>query len=216
MMENREEFIEANVGLVRALVPRFLGRGLEYDDLFQAGCVGLIKAAEGFEAERGFKFSTYAVPVILGEMRRLFRDGGALKVSRGLKELSMKAVRLSEQMARESGTSPSVAELAEVLGVTPEKCAEALNAGILPVSLTSAEDGGSLDVPVDSHEEAISEHLALHQVIKTLPEPDKRLLEYRYFGRETQTETARRLGITQVQVSRREKKLLLYLRSLLL
>ncbi|MGN0478500.1 MAG: sigma-70 family RNA polymerase sigma factor [Hominenteromicrobium sp.] len=215
-MENKAEFVERNVGLVRSLVPRFLGRGIEYDDLFQAGCVGLMKAAEHFDPDRGFKFSTYAVPVILGEMRRLFRDGGAVKVSRSLKELSMKAVRLSERIEMETGEAPSVSALAERLGVTTERCAEALNAAVQPLSLTSEEDSGETDVPVDSPEEKISDRLALRQIIKTLPDADQRLLEYRYFGNKTQVETAKRLGITQVQVSRREKKLLLYLRTLLL
>ena len=215
-MENRGEFVERNVGLVRSLVPRFLGRGIEYDDLFQAGCVGLMKAAEHFDPDRGFKFSTYAVPVILGEMRRLFRDGGAVKVSRSLKELSMKAVRLSEKTEMETGEAPSISELAAQLGVTPERCAEALNAAVQPLSLTKDEDSGETDVPVDSPEEKIADRLALQQVIKTLPDADQRLLEYRYFGNQTQVETAKRLGISQVQVSRREKKLLLYLRSLLL
>lgn len=215
-MENRAEFVERNVGLVRSLVPRFLGRGIEYDDLFQAGCVGLMKAAEHFDPDRGFKFSTYAVPVILGEMRRLFRDGGAVKVSRSLKELSMKAVRLSEKTEMETGEAPSISELAAQLGVTPERCAEALNAAVQPLSLTNDEDSGETDVPVDSPEEKIADRLALQQVIKTLPDADQRLLEYRYFGNQTQVETAKRLGISQVQVSRREKKLLLYLRSLLL
>ena len=215
-MENRGKFVERNVGLVRSLVPRFLGRGIEYDDLFQAGCVGLMKAAEHFDPDRGFKFSTYAVPVILGEMRRLFRDGGAVKVSRSLKELSMKAVRLSEKIEMETGEAPSISELATQLGVTPERCAEALNAAVQPLSLTNDEDSGETDVPVDSPEEKIADRLALQQVIKTLPDADQRLLEYRYFGNQTQVETAKRLGISQVQVSRREKKLLLYLRSLLL
>ena len=215
-MENRGEFVERNVGLVRSLVPRFLGRGIEYDDLFQAGCVGLMKAAEHFDPDRGFKFSTYAVPVILGEMRRLFRDGGAVKVSRSLKELSMKAVRLSEKIEMETGEVPSISELAAQLGVTPERCAEALNAAVQPLSLTNDEDSGETDVPVDSPEEKIADRLALQQVIKTLPDADQRLLEYRYFGNQTQVETAKRLRISQVQVSRREKKLLLYLRSLLL
>ena len=134
-MENKD-FAERNVGLVRALVPRFLGRGIEYDDLFQAGCEGLIKAAAHFDPDRGYKFSTYAVPVILGEMRRLFREGGTVKVSRGLKELSMKAVHLSEQIETETGKAPSVSVLAEKLGVPEEKCAEALNAAAQPVSLT--------------------------------------------------------------------------------
>lgn len=215
-MENKAEFVERNVGLVRSLVPRFLGRGIEYDDLFQAGCVGLMKAAEHFDPDRGFKFSTYAVPVILGEMRRLFRDGGAVKVSRSLKELSMKAVRLSEKIEMETGEAPSISELATQLGVTPERCAEALNAAVQPLSLTNDEDSGETDVPVDSPEEKIADRLALQQVIKTLSDADQRLLEYRYFGNQTQVETAKRLGISQVQVSRREKKLLLYMRSLLL
>ncbi len=215
-MENREDFVARNVGLVRSLVPRFLGRGIEYDDLFQAGCMGLIKAADHFDASRGFQFSTYAVPVILGEMRRLFRDGGALKVSRSLKELSMKAVRTAERITKETGDAPSVSELAEALGISTEKCAEALNAGMQPLSLTSAEDDGETDVPVESMEERISDRLALRQVMETLPDADRRLLEYRYFGNQTQVETAKRLGITQVQVSRREKKLLLRLRGLLL
>ena len=128
----------------------------------------------------------------------------------------MKAVRLSEKIEMETGEAPSISELAAQLGVTPERCAEALNAAVQPLSLTKDEDSGETDVPVDSPEEKIADRLALQQVIKTLPEADQRLLEYRYFGNQTQVETAKRLGISQVQVSRREKKLLLYLRSLLL
>ena len=214
-MENKD-FAERNVGLVRALVPRFLGRGIEYDDLFQAGCEGLIKAASHFDPDRGYKFSTYAVPVILGEMRRLFREGGTVKVSRGLKELSMKAVHLSEQIETETGKAPSVSVLAEKLGVPEEKCAEALNAAAQPVSLTGDDENNETDIPVDAPEEKITDHLALQQILKALPEEDQRLIYYRYFKNQTQTETAKRLGTTQVQISRREKKLLLRLRGLLL
>lgn len=211
-----KDFAERNVGLVRALVPRFLGRGIEYDDLFQAGCVGLLKAAEHFDPARGYKFSTYAVPVILGEMRRLFREGGTVKVSRGLKELSIKAARLSEQIEMETGAAPSVSVLAAKLGVPEEKCAEALNAAAQPVSLTGDDENGETDIPVDAPEEKITDHLALQQILKALPEEDQRLIYYRYFKNQTQTETAKKLGTTQVQISRREKKLLLYLRGLLL
>ncbi len=207
---------EENVGLVRALVPRFLGRGVEYDDLFQAGCEGLIKAAQRFDPSRGFRFSTYAVPVILGEMRRLFREGGTVKVSRAVKELSMKASRLSEEIAAKTGRAPSVAELADRLSCTPEKCAEALGAAAPPVSLSGEDGEADSDLPTPSMEEHISDRLALRQVLETLPENDRRLIEYRYYGNRTQQETAERLGMTQVQVSRREKKVLLYLRSLLL
>lgn len=214
-MENKD-FAERNVGLVRALVPRFLGRGIEYDDLFQAGCEGLIKAAAHFDPDRGYMFSTYAVPVILGEMRRLFREGGTVKVSRGLKEFSMKAVHLSEQIETETGKAPSVSVLAEKLGVPEEKCAEALNAAAQPVSLTGDDENNETDIPVDAPEEKITDHLALQQILKALPEEDQRLIYYRYFKNQTQTETAKRLGTTQVQISRREKKLLLRLRGLLL
>ena len=165
---------------------------------------------------RGYKFSTYAVPVILGEMRRLFREGGTVKVSRGLKELSMKAVHLSEQIETETGKAPSVSVLAEKLGVPEEKCAEALNAAAQPVSLTGDDENNETDIPVDAPEEKITDHLALQQILKALPEEDQRLIYYRYFKNQTQTETAKRLGTTQVQISRREKKLLLHLRGLLL
>lgn len=178
-MENKD-FAERNVGLVRALVPRFLGRGIEYDDLFQAGCEGLIKAAAHFDPDRGYKFSTYAVPVILGEMRRLFREGGTVKVSRGLKELSMKAVHLSEQIETKTGKAPSVSVLAEKLGVPEEKCAEALNAAAQPVSLTGDDENNETDIPVDAPEEKITDHLALQQILKALPEEDQRLIYYRY------------------------------------
>ena len=213
---NRAEFAEENLGLVRSVVPRFLGRGIEYDDLYQAGCVGLIKAAENFDPALGHRFSTYAVPLILGEMRRLFRDGGAVKVSRSLKELSVKAMRLAEKLQTESGEAPTVSALAKRLGVTEEKCAEALTAGQQPLSLTNIEDESERDIPVDSHEEQVADRLALRQVMDRLSGEDRYLLEYRYFLNKTQAETAKRLGISQVQVSRREKKLLLQLRALLI
>ena len=215
-MQSKEISVEENVGLVRALVPRFLGRGLEYDDLFQAGCIGLVKAVERFDSELGYQFSTYAVPLILGEMRRLFREGGAVKISRSLKELSLKAMHLAEEIEKKTGEAPTVSVLADAMGITEEKCVDALNAAQLPISLTSFEGEGEQDIPVESHEEQVSDRLALRQVLDTLPEKDRCLLEYRYFQRKTQVETAKRLGISQVQVSRREKKLLLQLRSLLL
>ncbi len=215
-MQNKEIVVEENVGLVHALVPRFLGRGFEYDDLFQAGSIGLVKAVERFDPTLGYKFSTYAVPHILGEMRRLFRDGGAVKISRGLKELSLKAVRMAEEIEKKTGEAPTVSALAAAMHISEEKCADALNAAQLPVSLTSLEGDGEQDIPVESHEEQVSDRLALHQVLDALPEKDRHLLEYRYFQRKTQVETAKQLGISQVQVSRREKKLLMQLRSLLI
>ena len=139
-------------------------------------------------------------------------DGGIVTT----KELSMKAVHLSEQIETETGKAPSVSVLAEKLGVPEEKCAEALNAAAQPVSLTGDDENNETDIPVDAPEEKITDHLALQQILKALPEEDQRLIYYRYFKNQTQTETAKRLGTTQVQISRREKKLLLRLRGLLL
>ena len=150
-MDSRDKVINDNIGLVHACAKRFKARGIEYDDLFQAGCVGLIKAVDGFDGERGVKFSTYAVPVILGEMRRLFRDGGTVKVGRTLKELSMKA---SRETASFSAGGPNAYDqrTAEILGVETADAAQAVNAGQVPLSLTAddEEGGGQIDVPVDS------------------------------------------------------------------
>ncbi len=208
-----ERAVEENIGLVHLCARRFLGKGVEYDDLFQAGCVGLIKAAENFDTSRGVKFSTYAVPVILGEVRRLFRDGGAVRVSRGMRELGKKARDAEEAFRRERGTSPTVTEIAERLGVTPEKAALAMGVSRTPLSLTGEEDGEQLEIPVEAPEEKMTERMTLYEIIRTLEERDRKLIEYRYFHGKTQTETAALLGMTQVQVSRREKKLLLYMRG---
>ncbi len=130
------------MGLVHACAHRFKGRGIEYEDLFQAGCIGLIKAADAFDFDRGVRFSTYAVPVILGEMRRLFRDGGAVKISRTIKELSLKVSRLREQMFYEIGREPTVSELAGRLSVSEEAVVEAIGVCSPPVSLTESDENG--------------------------------------------------------------------------
>ena len=205
--------MEENLGLAHLCARRFLGRGVEYDDLFQAGCVGLVKAAENFDTARGVKFSTYAVPVILGEVRRLFRDGGALRVSRGMRDLGRKAQETADQLRQETGKVPGVAQVAQRLGVPVEKAALALGVGQAPLSLTGPEDGGEVDVPVEAPEERMTERLTLYQVLQTLEERDRRLIQYRYFQGKTQTQTAALLSMTQVQVSRREKKLLLFMRA---
>lgn len=205
--------MEENLGLCHLCARRFMGRGVEYDDLFQAGCVGLIKAAENFDGARGVKFSTYAVPVILGEIRRLFRDGGAVRISRGMRELSKQAREAEEELRQENGAAPSVTDIAERLGVSVEKAALALGASRTPLSLTGEEDGEQLEIPVEAPEEKMTERMTLYQVLQSLEERDKKLIEYRYFQSKTQQETADLLGMTQVQVSRREKKLLLYMRG---
>lgn len=214
---DREAFITENLGLVHTCCHRFTSRGIEYDDLYQAGCIGLCKAVDGFDFGRGLKFSTYAVPVILGEIRRLFRDGGTVKVGRTLKELSLKAGREKERLAKNLGREPTVAELARQLGVTPEEAAEAVCAGLPAISLTyEGEDGVcELDLPAPDAEEEIADNLALKEVLKGLPDRDRQLIILRYFRAKTQSETAAKLGMTQVQVSRREKVILKELRDLL-
>lgn len=215
----RDTFTEQNLGLVHLCVKRFRGRGIEYDDLYSAGCVGLLKAIDAFDETRGVQFSTYAVPVILGEIKRLFRDGGAIKVSRGLKELSMKVVRAKEQFSKGHYREPTISELSSIMGVAEEEIVEALNVSAPPVSLTEEDDGGEsrqLDIKVENCEEKISELLSLREVIDRLDGKDRKLIVLRYLRGKTQTETARELAMTQVQVSRREKKVLKILRDQLL
>ena len=211
---DRDQQVQENIGLVHACAKRFKGRGIEYDDLFQAGCLGLVKAVDHFDESRGLKFSTYAVPVIFGEMRRLFRDGGAVKVGRSLKELSIRASRKAADFAEKEGRSPTVGELAKLLGVEPAEAAQALGAAQMPLSLTASEEegGGQIDVSIDGEDEKIAELLSLKQVVKELPQRDQNIIYFRYYKHRTQTETAQALGMTQVQVSRREKVILQELR----
>lgn len=205
-----------NMGLVHACAKRFRDRGMEYDDLVQAGCIGLIKAADGFDEQRGLKFSTYAVPLILGEIKRLFRDGGAVKISRPLKELSLRATRERERLAIDLGREPTVQELADALGIEAAEAAQAICASLPPLSLTRSsdeDDADQIDLPVSSPEEQITDRLALQQLLAQLEPRDRRLIELRYVARRTQQATAEQLGMTQVQVSRRERTLLLTLRE---
>lgn len=215
--ENRSELINSNFGLVHSCANKFRGRGVEYDDLFQAGCVGLVKAADNFDSSRGFAFSTYAVPVILGEIRRIFRDGGTVKVGRALKEKSRNAVKIREQMALEYGRDVTITELAEKLQVSVSEAAELITVSMPALSLTFDDEKGraELDIPTDSPEEEISEKLTLETVISSLEEKERRLIELRYFKGLTQVKTAKELGMSQVQVSRKEKAILLKMRKMM-
>ena len=212
---SKQEMIENNYGLVHACANKFRGRGVEYDDLFQAGCIGLIKAADKFDPSRGFAFSTYAVPVILGEINRIFRDGGAVKIGRSLKEKAPHALRIKEEMSLELGREPTVSELAEKLGVDIPQAAELITVSMPVISLTATDEKGTvqLDIPTPAPEEEISEKVALQTVVNSLEERDRRLIELRYFKGLTQVKTAMELGMSQVQVSRREKAILLYMRK---
>ncbi|MBR3801955.1 MAG: sigma-70 family RNA polymerase sigma factor [Clostridia bacterium] len=211
----REKIITENMGLVHSCAGKFKGKGVEYDDLFQAGCVGLVKAADGFEPERGFAFSTYAVPVILGEIRRIFRDGGTVKVGRMLKEKSRLAMLERERLTRINDREPTMSELADSLGLDIQETAHILNAAMPAFSLTADDESrnSQFDIPVESYDAEISDSIALQQVMVTLPERDRRIIELRYFKGMTQSKTAEQLGMSQVQVSRREKAILLDLRQ---
>lgn len=214
--EVRAPSAEENLGLVHLCANKFRGRGIEYDDLYSAGCIGLMKAVRAFDTGRGVRFSTYAVPVILGEIKRLFRDGGSIRVSRSLKELSVRIQRICEEFRQKNGREPTVSELAELSGESVTDVAEALCVCQPLLSLTSGEDEGQIDVPTEAPDEGIVDVLALRQIMSRLEPRDKALLELRYFRELTQAKTAKALGMTQVQVSRREKKLLTQMRKELL
>lgn len=206
----RDELISDNLGLVHSCANKFRNRGIEYDDLYSAGCLGLVKAADGFDETLGFRFSTYAVPAILGEIKRLFRDGGAVKVSRSLKEKSREAVKLRDELSVSLGREPTVSELSEKLGINEFDTVELLNIAVPPASLTATDEDGErqIDIPVDFGEEQIHNSIALREIIDEMPETDRRLIELRYYRGLTQTVTAQKLGLSQVQVSRRERSLL--------
>ncbi len=210
---DRDEFIESNLPLVHSLANRFRGRGIEYEELFAAGSLGLVKACDNFDHGRGLCFSTYAVPVILGEIKRLFRDGGAVKVSRSLKELSLKAARIRDRLISD-GKEPRISDIAEALGVSNEAAAEAITAGIPPISLSpSDDDENTTDIPTPSGEEKLIDRLSLRQCLAELSDSDRELILLRYERELTQCQTAAILGITQVQVSRRERKILSAMRE---
>lgn len=216
-MYDRNAAISDNLGLVRTCAGRFAGKGIEYDDLYQAGCMGLVKAADRFDPGRGFCFSTYAVPVILGEIKRMFRDGGSVRVSRGLKETGLKVARERERFAAEKGREPTVSELSAALGIPEEQVSEAACAMSPVMSLSASEDGErDIDIPVPAPDLQITELISLRQELGRLSEDDRRLLSKRFFEGKTQTAAAAELGLSQVQVSRREKKILGALRERLI
>lgn len=214
--EKKQKLISENLGLVHACANKFRGRGTEYDDLFQAGCVGLIKAADNFDESRGFAFSTYAVPVILGEIRRIFRDCGPVKIGRTLKERSRAALKVQQELSLRLGREATISELAKELSVDVSQAAQLITVSMPTVSLTScfdSQESQQFDIPTESHEQEVSDKLALRSVLASLEEKDRILIELRYFSGLTQAKTADRLGMSQVQVSRREKAILTKMRE---
>lgn len=217
----REVLIEENIGLIHHVVKRFLGRGVEAEDLFQIGAVGLVKAVDRFDLSFGVRFSTYAVPMIAGEIKRFLRDDSMIKVSRSLKELAMKAARLREQLFMERGEEPGVEELAGRLGVEPEELVQAMDSSTEVESLQKIvcqgdSEGLSLmdrvDYGRDDHE-ALLRRMLLEQLLSSLEPKERRLIILRFFYDRTQAQVAGELGMSQVQVSRLEKKILASLKS---
>ena len=214
----RSAFIERNLGLVHACAGRFRGRGIEYDDLYGAGCMGLGKATDGFDEGRGGCFSTYAVPVILGEIKKLFREGGTVKVSRSLKELGLRVNAAREHHRKLCGTEPTLSQLAEELGESVENITLAIQAAQPALSLTPEGENNDrqIDIPVESPEEELADKIGLAEVLESLPEEDRLLIRLRFYANRTQSETAKVLHTTQVQISRRERKILRKMRERLL
>ncbi len=217
----RAQLVEENMGLVWCIVKRFCGRGTEPEDLFQIGSIGLLKAIDKFNLDFEVKFSTYAVPMIAGEIRRFLRDDGMIKVSRSLKELSYKAHLIRERLQEELGRDATVQELAQELGVPEEELTMALESSGEVESIYKPvyqKDGNEIQLvdrlmEKEGHEEQILNKIVLGGLLETLKKEERWLIYLRYFKNQTQTQVGKELGISQVQVSRMEKKILLYLRS---
>lgn len=218
MTAEQDRLVTENIGLVHACARRYMGRGIDYDDLYQSGCEGLVKAAAGYDGSRSVRFSTYAVPAILGEIRRLFRDGGSLRVCRSLKDLGLKIHRAESEFRNSEGRDPTVGELAGILGVEPESIAEAIDSARPVLSLTAERDGEEFedDVPSESFDETLIDIVALRETIASLEATDREIIRMRYFGGKTQSFVAKTLGMTQVQVSRRERRIINRMREQLI
>lgn len=234
----REVLIENNLGLVRHIVKRFAGRGCDMEDLFQIGVIGLIKAIDKFNLEFDVKFSTYAVPMIMGEIKRFLRDDGMIKVSRSIKENGLKVKMATEKLIASLGREPSAFEVAKEAGLSVEEITIAMEAGaeveslyksvyqsdgseIYLVDKVAADCGGTCNMgPVacgsavaDFEKEKLLNHMMLGQMLDNLPDKERELIRMRYFQDKTQSEIAACMGISQVQVSRMEKKILLRMRG---
>ena len=212
----QEDLVNENTGLIWAIARRYMGRGTEMEDLYQLGCLGFLKAVEGFDLSYGTQFSTYAVPKIAGEIRRFLRDDGAVKVSRSLKEQAFAIRSVRSQLSLALGREPTVQEISRQTGFSPEEIAlaETATAATESIQRESGEEGFSLeDILSDTEsEEQMVEKLALRQAIDALPEREALVIRLRYFHGLTQMRVAKVLGVSQVQVSRIEKKTLEHLR----
>ena len=219
----RDELIRGNLRLVLSVIKKYTGKKENADDLFQVGCVGLIKAVDRFNTDLEVKFSTYAVPMILGELRRYLRDSGSVRVSRSLRDLAYRALQVREELTRERENEPSTDEIAEKLGVERELVARAMEAIVEPMSIYEPvyNEGGDALYVIDqlsdhtSGDEAWLEDISLKEALKSLSDRERTIINLRYFGNCTQTEIAGEIGISQAQVSRLEKGALEKMRRLM-
>ncbi|MBR2327144.1 MAG: RNA polymerase sporulation sigma factor SigG [Clostridia bacterium] len=212
-MNAREKFINGNLKLVLSVIQKFSNRGKSADDLFQVGCIGLIKSVDNFDISLDVRFSTYAVPMIIGEIRRYLRDNNAIRVSRSVRDIAYRALSAKEQLMRTAGKEPTVQELARAVGVTPEEITDALDAIADPISLNEPISGNNeenlcvMDAIRDesSTDSNWIDELTLKETIKKLSDREKKIIAMRFFIGRTQTEVAKEIGISQAQVSRLEK-----------
>lgn len=214
----KEYVVSQNVGLVWSIVRRFLNRGHEPDDLFQTGCIGLIKAIEKFDEGYGVKFSTYAVPMIMGEIKRHIRDDGIIKVSRSIKETAIKVKTAMDKISHELGREPTILEISAKTGISTEDIVMSLDAVTTPESINAeiTEDGRSMENAISDGADMECEvvnRLAIKEALHSLGARERQIIVMRYFGDCTQSQIAQRLGISQVQVSRIEKRVLLKMRD---
>jgi RNA polymerase sporulation-specific sigma factor len=221
--EAKEILVKKNIALVKSVVKRFLNRGYEYEDLFQIGTIGLIKAIQNYDAQYEVRFSTYAVPMIIGEIKRFLRDDGLIKVSRSLKELANKVLTVQEQLKKKLLREPTIQEIAEVVEADPEEIVQALEANRTPSSLYDViyEDDDNPILLIDkvsgdeSQVSKVIDNIALKDILSKLDQRERHIIIMRYFKDRTQNDIAQELGISQVQVSRIEKKVLLKMRQML-
>ena len=211
----KEMLIEHNVSLVKCIVKRYLGKGVDYDDLFQIACMGLLKAISGFDERFGVKFSTYAVPMIAGEIKRFMRDDGSVKVSRAMKQTAKEMNLFVEEYSIKNGKQPSVATIAEKFGLDEAETVFVMGSSKMPVSLYGGadyKDGKQRELietlPAQDNQEEWLDKMLLHGAIERLPEREKKIIVLRYFRDMTQSEVAEQIGVSQVQVSRIENKII--------
>lgn len=213
----KEQLIQENTGLIYMVVNRFKNRGAEADDLFQIAAIGLLKAIKNFDIRMGLQFSTYAVPMMMGEIRRHLRDSGPMKVSRSYKTLASKAASIREQLMKETGDEPALSEIASRLAVDPAELSCALTATRPPDSLDEVRGDANTTLKdlilTENSEDNLVDRLALRELIGKLPNREKKILLLRYHREQTQSQVAKALGISQVQVSRLEKKILAKLKA---